>query len=452
MAKATTSTASKKTKKAPKASAAAAAKKAPKKKSARLNGKAPKSAGGRASGKTLFATRGTDFRLEQVISPISPKVFFRSYWEKKPLVINRRNPNYYKELLTLEDIDQVITSMNLPFPEIELTNAKEAISRNQYTRGNNRIDVAKLYDLFANGATVILPHLHRRLPGLAAFCRGMEHDFSMPYQTNIYLTPENAQGFRTHYDTHDVFVLQIAGTKSWRIYNTPVDLPHRGQRFVAEDTPKGEVTQTFKLKPGDMVYIPRGIMHDADAQKQKGTSLHITVGALAYTWTDLMLEAMSTVSLKNSDFRRSLPIGYAKPGYRRTKAKEEFKSLVRKFATSADFEEALDQFADRITAGHRPVLSGQMAQVEQLAALSVKSVIQPRPALIYNMLRGNGQFVISISGKEIAFPSFAGSAVRYALSTKRYRIGDLPGDLDDEGKVTLITRLVREGLVMAGPN
>lgn len=450
MAKATGSTGStgsEKSRKALKTGAPSAVKKLRKKPASRKNGKAPNS----SRGKSLLTDRGTDFRLEQVISPISPKVFFKTYWEKKPLVINRRNPNYYKELLTLEDIDQVITSLNLPFPEIELTNAKEQISRNQYTRGNNRIDVARLYELFADGATVILPHLHRRLPGLAAFCRGMEHDFSMPYQTNIYLTPQNAQGFRTHYDTHDVFVLQISGTKSWRIYNTPVALPHRGQRFIAENTPKGEVTQTFKLKPGDMVYIPRGVMHDADAEKQKGTSLHITVGALAYTWTDLMLEAMSTVSLKNPEFRRSLPVGYAKPGYRRTKAKEEFKTLARKFARSADFEEALDQFADRITAGHQPLLSGQMAQVEQLDALSAKSLVQPRPALIYNFLREKGQFIVSISGKEIAFPGFTASAVRYALTSKRYRIGDLPGDLDNEGKVTLVTRLIREGLVMAAP-
>jgi hypothetical protein len=415
-------------------------------KAAKPNGRARKAA---ANGTRRFATRGTDFRLEQVIAPIGPAAFFRTYWEKKPLVINRRKRDYYGELLTLEDIDQVITSMNLPYPEIELVNAKEQVSRSQYTRGNNKIDVAKLYDLFAAGATVILPHLHTRLPSLAAFCRGMELDFSMPYQTNIYLTPENAQGFKTHYDTHDVFVLQIAGTKSWRIYDNPVTLPHRGQRFNASETKAGDVSQTFTLRPGDMVYIPRGILHDADAQAQKGTSLHITVGALAYTWTDLMLEAMSAVSIRDEDFRRSLPVGYAKPGYRKAKAKDEFHRLIRKFAKTADFDDALGQFADRITAAHQPVLVGQMEQVAGLAQLTTRSVIEPRPALIYSLTRDSGQAVVSISGKEIAFPGFAGTAVRYALATKRYRIGDLPGDLDDDGKVTLVSRLIREGLLMA---
>lgn len=405
---------------------------------------------GRTKNDFLFTGRGTNFRLEQVVAPVSTAAFFRTYWEKKPLVVNRKNSNYYHELLTLADVDQVITSFNLPHPEIELVDAKERINRSQYTRGNNRIDVAKLYDLFADGATVILPHLHLRLPSLAAFCRGMEYDFSMPYQTNIYLTPANAQGFKTHYDTHDVFVLQIAGTKSWRIYDTPLSLPHRGQQFSSEEVKAGDVTQIFKLKPGDMVYLPRGTMHDADSHT--GTSLHITVGALAYTWTDFLLEAVSAASIEDPDFRRSLPVGYARPGYRRAKAKEEFRTLVRKFSRSADFERVLDQFADRIAATRQPVLSGQMTQVEGLAKLTVKSVVGRRPALIYKAAREGDRFVVSVFGKEIAFPNFVAPAVRHALKTNRYRIGDLPGDLDDDGKVTLIARMIREGLLMAAPD
>ncbi|MCZ6604813.1 MAG: hypothetical protein O7A03_06675 [Alphaproteobacteria bacterium] len=405
-------------------------------------------ANGAATG--AFLQSGFAFGLAEVIHPITPASFFRTYWEKKPLVVNRRKPNYYHDLLTLDNIDQVITSMNLPYPEIELVNAKEQIERGAYTRNNSRIDVAKLYDLFADGATVILPHLHIRLPSLASFCRAMEQEFSMPYQTNIYLTPANSQGFKSHYDTHDVFILQVAGTKDWRIYDAPVALPHRGQRFDVNETPVGEVTQEFKLRPGDMVYIPRGIMHDAGSQK--GTSLHITTGVLAYTWTDLMLEAVSAVSLKNPDLRRSLPVGFARAGYRRNKAKAEFKELVRKFARTADFDDALDQFADRITSSRAPLLRGQMEQVTRLDRLNLKTLAGPRPALIYKLFRDGDRIVISVYGKEIAFPKFAAPSLRHALSAERYRIGDLPGDLDDDGKITLVGRLVREGLVAVMPD
>jgi hypothetical protein len=63
------------------------------------------------------------------------------------------------------------------------------------------------------GATIILPQLHFRVPALATLCRLLERRFSQRFQADIYLTPPGAQGFGTHYDNHDVFILQVAGSK-----------------------------------------------------------------------------------------------------------------------------------------------------------------------------------------------------------------------------------------------
>ena len=39
------------------------------------------------------------------------------------------------------------------------------------------------------------------------------------------LTPEGAQGFDPHFDTHEVFVLQVEGHKHWRLYGPGRVLP-----------------------------------------------------------------------------------------------------------------------------------------------------------------------------------------------------------------------------------
>lgn len=39
-------------------------------------------------------------------------------------------------------------------------------------------------------------------------------------------------------------------------------------------------------------------------------------------------------------------------------------------------------------------------------------------------------------------------AVRFALSKPRFAVRELPGDLDGEGKLALVRRLIREGLVV----
>jgi ribosomal protein L16 Arg81 hydroxylase len=50
----------------------------------------------------------TRFTFEQIIQPISPEVFFREYWEKRPLHISRGKPGYYSELFSVNDIDTLL--------------------------------------------------------------------------------------------------------------------------------------------------------------------------------------------------------------------------------------------------------------------------------------------------------------------------------------------------------
>ena len=50
-------------------------------------------------------------------------------------------------------------------------------------------------------------------------------------------------------------------------------------------------------------------------------------------------------------------------------------------------------------------------------------------------------------GAEMTLPAHAATAVRFALETPDFRVGDLPGGLDDSGKGVLVKRLIREGMV-----
>ncbi|MCL4675526.1 MAG: hypothetical protein KJZ59_05775, partial [Pararhodobacter sp.] len=81
------------------------------------------------------------------------------------------------------------------------------------------------------------------------FCRALESVLSCDLQTNIYLTPDNAQGFRTHYDSHDVIVLQTHGSKTWNIYESPLELPLRSQAFDPQGFTPGKIIDTFVTWP-----------------------------------------------------------------------------------------------------------------------------------------------------------------------------------------------------------
>jgi ribosomal protein L16 Arg81 hydroxylase len=225
--------------------------------------------------------------LHWLIDPFSTSKFFQEYWETRPLVVRRSQPDYFCSLLSFEEVDRVLTTLDLRYPNVSLKNADRSIAPADYVLGGDALDIAKVYQLFGEGATIIFSYLDNVVPALTLFCRSLEREFSFPFQTNVYLTPARAKGFKPHYDTHDVFVLQVAGSKQWTIYGTPVTLPLTEQSFDASIHERGEPTLEFELQAGDLAYIPRGVVHDA--RSGDTLSLHITVGVLTYTWVDVFV-------------------------------------------------------------------------------------------------------------------------------------------------------------------
>lgn len=389
------------------------------------------------------------FSLEWLLAPVSKQEFLEKYFEKQTLVVRHKDKDYFRGLFSLDEVDRVLTTLDRRYPDIILKNAAKEITSADYTIDDDRLDVAKIFQLFQEGSTITLAFLDTVVPSLTGFCRNLENEFSCPFQTNIYMTPPGAQGAKSHYDTHDVFVLQVAGTKKWNIYGTPVELPLPGQDFDAEIHARGELTQEFTLEEGDVAYVPRGVMHDAHSTDT--VSLHITTGMLRYTWTDLMLEALAGVALSDPAFRKALPPGFARQEFDRAKAREMMRELFRRAAESADFDAALGNFVEEFASSCPPLLRGQMAQMAGLARLTAESVAGARKGSLAR-LRDEGETLkVECYGRQITFPAPAREAVRYALGHARFVVRELPGGLDDESKVTLVRRLIREGLVMALP-
>ena len=135
--------------------------------------------------------------------------------------------------------------------------------------------------LFAEGSTVVLQGLHRLWPPLIEFAGQLAADLGHPTQVNAYVTPPSSRGFSPHYDVHDVFVLQVAGEKHWRIHEPVLADPLRDQPWtdraaeVAAAAEREPVIDAV-LRPGDALYLPRGYMHSAQALGE--ISAHLTVG------------------------------------------------------------------------------------------------------------------------------------------------------------------------------
>ncbi len=391
------------------------------------------------------------FSLAELLTPIDKDEFLATSWERRPLVVARGRPDYYAGVLTLDDVDQLLFTRELHYPAVRLAKVGASFSPASFTEnvawGSRTFDgVIRADTLLAEyraGATIIVDALHRTWKPLTLLCRSLEAELNHPTQVNIYLTPANAQGFGQHYDTHDAFILQIFGQKHWRIYDAPLQLPLGSQPYDSSKHPTGELIAEVTLAPGDLIYIPRGYVHEATTSGSP--SLHVTLGILAYTWMDVFSEALLRCR-EDPRFRMSLPPGFGGAG-RAAAMAEQFETLARRLAEIAPLGDLLGQLDERFVGSRRPQLEGQIATADRLADLSGGSVVRRPPYLIFRLRAAEDGVTLLFHGKRLTFPAFVEPALRYIADTPELTVSSLPDELTDESKLVLVRRLVREGFL-----
>jgi bifunctional lysine-specific demethylase and histidyl-hydroxylase NO66 len=287
--------------------------------------------------------------------------------------------------------------------------------------------VARVAAEFEGGATIVLQALHLHHQPLAVFARELEQELGQPVQVNAYYTPRSAQGLPVHHDTHDVFCLQVAGEKRWLVYEPALELPLRDQHYRPDHGTPGEPVHDVLLKPGDTLYLPRGWLHEAKTSSTD--SLHITVGVNVHTWLDAIKAALRECE-DDVDFRRS-PDGDAE-------------DLVARLLERLDPESVAARQRRRLVSTRRPVLPGQLTQLRALESLTLETPLERRPTVLFDL----DGCTLRYEGKEIAFPAGAEEALEFlAAAEEPFGAGEIPGELDDESRLVLVRRLVREGFL-----
>ena len=379
-----------------------------------------------------------------LIDPLPTEEFERDYYEQRLFHIRRRASPYYAELLSVADLDNVLGTHAAGHRDIKLVRGDGDVPVGEYTNSGGRVrplDVARHFD---DGATVIYNHLHTRVPTLARLCVALGRCFSSRIQTNVYLTPPDAQGFAPHWDTHDVFVLQITGTKRWSIYDTKVRLPLRGQRFE-RGTPPGDVSDEFELGPGSALYLPRGLMHSARSTDE--ASLHITLGLTAFTWAEFLVESVTAAALEDESLRRNLPREFARQGFPAAERERLFAEKLAFVQSRFDPEVVWRRFTDEVLATDVPLFTDLLGQRLRGDPLTSRSRVRRRAGLLTEAVTEGETCLLRFCGRELRLPVGVWPALRFATTTDEFAVENLPDCLDAEGKLTLVTRLVKEGVL-----
>jgi len=395
----------------------------------------------------------TDLGLGKLIAPVGEETFFRDYWEKQPLVLPRGEPGYYAGLLSTADVDCVIAFTRPKFVDPEAFAPGEP-RRKTFVQGwladqKVREDasypgIADLHRVFAQGKTVVIMTMQQRWLPVAVLCRNLEAVFHCPVHANMYLTPEGAQGFDAHFDTHEVLVLQLEGYKHWRLYSPTRAFPLVDERF---DTPRDQLgtSREVRLEAGDLLYIPRGHVHEAFTSEC--ASLHLTVGINIYRWADLLHEALAEVARQDERFRESLPPGVLSGKDVPSAAQHRARELLEVLAREVRAEDALQRLGDQFF-GQLPVLpNAHFTPPEEGKRIDLDTILEMSPGAICRVVQDGGWVTIEFPGGRVGGPLKIAAALHFIAGAQRFPIRALPDDLGADGKLVLARRLLRERLL-----
>jgi hypothetical protein len=229
--------------------------------------------------------------LENLVGMGASK-FFKTVWEQSPLVarkqelgqgleeLSRGLPTYDNLLGIIDCACKVDLSTEGPCTVLML---KDQVPTTEYP------SPAAAY---LDGCSIIVNHADRAAAGITKLCQSLRANFPHAY-AQLYITPIRGKAVQAHADDRDVFVIQLGGSKAWKVYGPPpIPFPMTDEQVgkseqhpvPKESTAPERLLVETTLNTGDVMYIPRGFVHEASTS-ETAPSLHLTVALATHDWS-----------------------------------------------------------------------------------------------------------------------------------------------------------------------
>ena len=246
--------------------------------------------------------------LEALLHPMQEQVFFEQYWNRKALSIPGE-PDKFAGLFDRAAFDRAVHNC------IDL---KVGFTDENGWPGHFNIQPEQVLEMLTGGKTVCASCIDPKDPILTDFLSRIAKSFAVAgnFFFNSYLSPDGG-GFGLHLDHHPVFILQIEGQKRWWYSPEPglkevitnVSFPRDRDvlrlPWVTVAKPREQDLCEVVLNPGDVLYMPKGTWHRAQAI---GGSLGLTLAMESVVPLELIQSALLP-HINKVEFRSQVP-GY----------------------------------------------------------------------------------------------------------------------------------------------
>jgi ribosomal protein L16 Arg81 hydroxylase len=310
-------------------------------------------------------------------------------------------------------------------------------------------------DQFSQGSTLVFNGIDSISIRTARISRELDLYYEGQTTANAFLTPPNCKGFPPHFDTHDVFILQTSGTKRWLVYGPEINHPTPEQIFHIDKSVCRVPIIDIVLFPGDILYIPRGFVHEAEAQVE--ASLHVTIGIRPKKSIDILSAALGVIAENHESLRRNIVI-YGEEEKNKTVSaalevvnEEISKPYIKKRIESRVKEIFVTQL--------RPIAGGHLNNALIAEELRENSTFQMREESPCSLSEEKDNLLLTFPGMGVTaskdikpgylvFPYIYYGILNYLLLKKnKFQCSDIPGPYKTKTKLEILSRLTRAGVI-----
>lgn len=384
--------------------------------------------------------------LAWLIQPFPTDAFLADVWQKEPRILSCGHALRLDGLFGFAALERAIEFGQPQPPTLRLACNTPGAQKAEVPYTAGRIDIDKLRKLYLTGQTVILNSVQDFDPAIADLTRRLQNELHARVQTNCYCTPPTSQGFAPHYDTHDVLVLQVEGEKRWKVYGADSACPLQELRDGDPKLrPSARAPDTFVLRAGDVLYIPRGYIHEAEAEGV--ASLHLTFGIHPPLNKDLLIAAIEQLTTTHPMLREALPIGPLAGSARKAAVRSRLAGLIALLDEAADADSAALILDEQILRLGRSGGDGRLfSDIDVIRTISPDLMLERRDNVTARIVPHDGGVALQMLSGSIVAPDRFAPAMNYvAASRGPFPLSALP-QLEPVEQQVFGASLVSDGL------
>jgi ribosomal protein L16 Arg81 hydroxylase len=224
--------------------------------------------------------------LNDILSPVTDEEFFRDIWGRKFFHVPGA-PDKFSHFFHWHTLNRTLEQHQFTPQRLKVVKGGETMPAESFMNGP-WVNAARLVNELSNGASLVLNECEDVQPALQELCVRLERLLRIRVSANLYAGWRENNGFNIHWDDQEVFILQVAGRKRWKVWEPTRLHPLRNDAVdtSSKTQPTGEPIWEAVIEPGTLLYIPRGWWHLVNPVNEP--CLHITVTVESLTGMDFL--------------------------------------------------------------------------------------------------------------------------------------------------------------------